>query len=317
MASRILKIGTRGSALALAQAEMVECALAAAYPELELERVIVKTVGDKRTDLRFSEFGAKGEAIVDKGIFTKELEEALAAGDIDIAVHSLKDVPTDLPEGFSIPCVLPRAAIEDVLISRHSGGIEQLPDQARIGTSSVRRIRQLLHFRPDLQPVEIRGNVPTRIRKLLDDQQNLDAILLARAGLERLGILGKNAALEYWILPPEQFLPAASQGAVGIEVHVRSGEEIPALLQAIHCPETGDQITAERAFLAALGAGCTTPIGLCSSLHEDSQQITLLARVFSDDPDTDGANCPAEGQATGLRSNPQQLASDLLSVLFP
>ena len=307
MSSKVLKIGTRGSALALVQAEMVECALAAAHPEVELERVVMKTVGDKRTDLRFSEFGARGEAIVDKGIFTKELEEGLANGAIDIAVHSLKDVPTELAEGFSLPCVLPRAAIEDVLISRHPGSIAELPEQARIGTSSVRRIRQLLHIRADLHPVEIRGNVPTRIRKLLDDQQDLDAVLLARAGLERLGILGDESELHYTILKPEEFLPAAAQGAVGIEIHAASGAAVPELLRAIHCTATGDCVAAERAFLAALGAGCQTPVGLLSSLHDDGEQITLRARVFPDDPHLETVSCPAEGQATASSFSSSQV----------
>lgn len=297
---------------------MVERALATAHPDIELERVVVKTVGDKRTDLRFSEFGAGGEAIIDKGIFTKELEEALMGGKIDMAVHSLKDVPTELADGFSLPCVLPRAAVEDVLISRLPGGgaLDELPEGARIGTGSVRRIRQLLHIRPDLQAVEIRGNVPTRIGKLLDEKQKLDAILLARAGLERLGILGEEAQLTYHILDPDRFLPAAAQGAVGIEIHSGSGEEVPALLRAIHCTDTGDQITTERAFLAALGAGCETPVGLFSALHEDGQQITLRARVFPDDHATAPA-IPAEAEATGLRADPEALVCDLLQILFP
>ncbi len=315
MSREVLRIGTRGSALALVQAEMTGCALAVAHPNLKLERVVVKTIGDKRPDLRFSEFGAGGEGIVDKGIFTKELEEALAEGTVDIAVHSLKDVPTELAEGYSLPCVLPRASIEDVLISHSQGGIDGLPENARIGTSSVRRIRQLLFLRPDLEPVEIRGNVPTRIRKLNQREDDLDAILLARAGLERLGIFGDEAGLDYSILDPVSFLPAAAQGAVGIEIHSRSGNRVTDLLTAIHCQDTGDRVAAERAFLAALGAGCETPVGLFSTLHEDGGQITLHARVFSDG--STSSDPPVEGQSTGLRTAPEALASDLLTLLFP
>ena len=316
----VLRIGTRGSALALVQAEMVESALAAAHPGIGLERVVVKTIGDRRTDLRFSEFGAGGEGIVDKGIFTKELEEALEQGLVDLAVHSLKDVPTELGEGFRIEAVLPRAPIEDVLVARRGaagaeqGGIEGLPERARVGTSSVRRIRLLQHLRPDLRPVEIRGNVPTRVRKLQDESESLDAILLARAGLERLGILGAEPDLEYTVLDPAAFPPAAAQGAVGIEIYERAHPEVAALLKAIHCRDTGDRVTLERAFLAALGAGCQTPVGMVTELLE-GDRISLRARVFPDDPE--GSDPVLEGEVTGPRDASEPLAAELLSKLTP
>jgi len=314
-ASQSLKVGTRGSALALVQAGMTEAALTEAHPNLVLERVVVKTIGDKRTDLRFSEFGAKGEAIVDKGIFTKELEEALADGGVDLAVHSLKDVPTELADGYSIVCVLPRAPIEDVLVSQSPGGIAGLPEGARIGTSSVRRIRQLQQLRPDCVPVEIRGNVPTRIRKAAESEDGLHGVLLARAGLERLGILGADKTLHYEILDPVVFLPAAAQGAVGIEVHSRSGSRVTELLQSIHCTDTGDRVALERAFLAALGAGCETPVGLHTALGSDKKSITICARVFPDDPESQDP--VAEGQITGDRNDPQGCAMALHNQLFP
>jgi len=307
-----LKIGTRGSALALVQAEMTERALTATHPGIELERVVIKTIGDKRTDLRFSEFGVSGEDIVDKGIFTKELEEALAAGTIDLAVHSLKDVPTELADGYRISTVLPRAPIEDVLISKTANGIEGLPANALVGTSSVRRIRQLQQVRPDIEAVEIRGNVPTRIRKLLEGEDHLDAIMLAHAGLVRLGIFDAEADLHYHILDPRVFLPAASQGAVGIEVHQRSGAEVPELLQAIHCTDTGDRVIAERAFLDVLKAGCDTPVGVVSELH-DNGEITLHARLFPDDPNS--PDPVVEGQVRGPRNQPEQVATTLLNEL--
>ncbi|MFV1993883.1 MAG: hydroxymethylbilane synthase, partial [Verrucomicrobiales bacterium] len=224
-----LVLGTRGSALALAQAAMTRIALEEALG-LAVEQRIIKTVGDQRQDLKLSEFSTPApgqEAILDKGIFTKELESALREGEIDAAVHSLKDVPTELEADFEIAGVLPRAAVEDVLLSRCYDGIEELPRGARVATSSVRRRRLLEHLRPDLEVVEIRGNVGTRLRKLVE-QEELDGILLARAGLERLGHAGledgvleaQGVRLRARILGCEEFLPAAGQGIVGIEIRV-------------------------------------------------------------------------------------------------
>ena len=188
-----------------------------------MTKKIITTIGDKRTDLRFSEFTEGGR--LDKGIFTKELEVALAAGEIDAAVHSLKDVPTELDSAFCIAATLPRAPIEDVLVSRDGFDLKTLPAGARIGTSSVRRIRQLRWLRPDVACVEIRGNVPTRVKKLIAPS-DLDGVLLARAGLERLGLLERRRSRSRIdgtrrfapaILSCAEFLPAAGQGAIGIE----------------------------------------------------------------------------------------------------
>jgi hydroxymethylbilane synthase len=172
-------LGTRGSELALTQTNMVTAELQNAHPQLRIERQIIQTSGDKRQDLRFSEFSDVAQ--VDKGIFIKELEIALENSQIDAAVHSLKDVPSDLAAGFTIAAVLPRAAIEDVLVTRDPCTLETLPQGARVGTSSVRRAAQLKFLRPDLEIVEIRGNVPTRVKKVLGENA-LDAVLLAAAG---------------------------------------------------------------------------------------------------------------------------------------
>ena len=200
---------------------MVENALRAAHPDLQVERVVIATTGDKRPDLRFSEF-TTGDRL-DKGIFTKELEIALESGAIDIAVHSLKDVPTVLDPQFGIAAVLPRAPIEDVLITREGWTIQTLPSGAKIGTSSVRRIRQLLWMRPDVSCVEIRGNVPTRVRKLIAPSE-LDGILLAKAGLSVSACSWKSdrhrhrwQTLPAAILPSEKISPRRGQGAVALK----------------------------------------------------------------------------------------------------
>src|SRR5687767_3200112 len=182
-----LILGTRGSELALTQTEMVKAALAAAWPELRVRHEVIKTSGDLRPDLKLVEFSRGDQPVLDKGIFTRELEQALQAGTIHAAVHSLKDVPTLLEPGFRIAAVLPRAPVEDVLISKIPGGLTALPEGSVVATSSVRRARQLRWLRPGLAVADIRGNVGTRIRKVADDRSTA-ALLLARAGLVRLGL---------------------------------------------------------------------------------------------------------------------------------
>ncbi|TLD70405.1 hydroxymethylbilane synthase [Phragmitibacter flavus] len=327
MTPHTLRLGTRGSELALKQAEMVEATLRAAHPELHVERVVIATTGDKRPDLRFKEF-TDGDRL-DKGIFTKELEFALHDGSIDIAVHSLKDVPTVLDEAFLIAAVLERAPIEDVLISRDGYTLETLPPGAKIGTSSVRRIRQIHWLRPDVECVEIRGNVPTRIKKL-QLPSDLDAILLAKAGLVRLGLLSSDTGLQpvgetdilsvpsdstpptsalispqsladnisasptdkmsvslpdfpitfpAAILPCGKFLPAAGQGAIGIEARKTDSVTLAYLAAINHAP-TFARISTEREFLHLLHAGCQTPIGAHTEIIEDT--LTFTAWVFDE-----------------------------------
>lgn len=296
-----LKIGTRGSELALVQATATESALAAMFPELPLERVIIKTTGDRRTDVSLADV-AKVEGVFDKGVFIKELELALDDGSIDIAVHSLKDLPTVLDERFALAAVLERAPVRDVLITRDGGGFDSLPAGARVGTSSVRRARQVKFLRPDLVVVDLRGNVPTRLQKLASGESH-DAILLAEAGLVRLGYLtaAPNGdtpepvldmpGLFAQRLDQTVFFPAAGQGAVGLEI--RAGDSRSRVYaESVGHAETWLRVTAEREFLRLLDAGCHTPVGVFSSLVDGG--LYLQARVF---PEGEGA--PRVGEAFG------------------
>ncbi len=307
-------LGTRGSELALTQTKMVTAELQTAHPHLHIERQIIQTSGDKRQDLRFSEFN--DVAHVDKGIFIKELEIALANGQIDAAVHSLKDVPSDLAAGFTIAAVLPRAAIEDVLVTAQPFTLETLPQGARVGTSSVRRAAQLKFLRPDVEIVEIRGNVPTRVKKVLGENA-LDAVLLAAAGLLRLGLLNANLSrihiaeqtLHALVLDPCKFLPAAGQGAIAIEC--RAGDE--AAVQAVRSlnhAETEARVTAEREFLKILGAGCQTPVGAHTWIKD--RQLYMAVRVFNE---ADLSRPPIEREADRPLHEAKQLAADLAARL--
>lgn len=305
MSNRPLILGTRGSELALTQTEMVTAALQAAHPGLVIERKIIQTSGDKRQDLRFSEFA--GVAQVDKGIFIKELEIALEKGEIDAAVHSLKDVPSDLAAGFQIAAVLERAPIEDVLITRESLTLETLPKGARVGTSSVRRAAQLKWLRPDVEIVEIRGNVPTRVKKVLGEQA-LDAVLLAAAGLIRLGLLKDGLiqidghTLHGLTLDPVAFLPAAGQGAIAIECR-SNDDSTRTVLRALNHDDTEVRVTAEREYLKLLGAGCQTPVGAHTWISGD--QLHMSVRVFDE---ADLSAKPRELEMNGQASDPRALA---------
>lgn len=303
-----ITLGTRGSELALAQAELTESALAAAWPTLRVARAIIKTTGDLRPDLKLSEFN-RGPAPVDKGIFTKELEQALQEGRIDFAVHSLKDVPTELAPGFRIAAVLPRAPVEDVLVAKSPGGLASLPAGGVVATSSVRRARQLKLLRPDLIVEDIRGNVPTRLRKLAENS-TLSAILLARAGLQRLGLHAPELAFEGSLLfqetlSPGKFLPAASQGAVAFETYGENAA-IQEILTAVNHGETFLRITAERHFLHLLKAGCQTPVGLHSEIRGSLLHLNTI--VFSEQ---DPHASPIRAEASGSLGEPQAVAAEL------
>jgi hydroxymethylbilane synthase len=315
-----LRIGTRGSALALVQADATEALLKQAFPDITIERVIIRTTGDRRTDVALAEV-AKAEGVFDKGVFIKELEQALDEGTIDIAVHSLKDLPTVLESRFLLASVLERAPIRDVLVTRSPGGFDSLPAGARVGTSSVRRARQVKFLRPDLAVTDLRGNVPTRLEKIASGE-NHEAILLAEAGLVRLGYLSEPW-LEHPVpvrhgdilspqsikgfphlfatrLPEHEFYPAAGQGAIGLEV--RANDEASRLFaEAIGHQETWLRITAEREFLRLLDAGCHTPVGVYSSL--ENGMLTLKARVF---PEHEGL--PLTGEASGANAIETALA---------
>ena len=309
-----LIVGTRGSALALVQADMTEKLLAEKFPEKEIIRKVITTTGDRRTDVALSQV-AKVEGVLDKGVVTKELELALEAGEIDLAVHSLKDVPTVLPEGFEICSVLERAPVNDVLITKEKGGLNALKQGATVATSSVRRQKMLQWMRPDIKIVDIRGNVPTRLRKLAESEE-LDAIILAEAGLVRLGYdaLGEmqteTGSVYGELIDPEKFLPAAGQGCVGIEV--RKGDEatIACMKEICHEP-TFQRISAEREFLRLLDGGCHTPVGVATQLFGD--KLIMEGIVFPEG--VDAAGDPFESEASGDACDPFKVAADLFAGL--
>ncbi|MDB5490254.1 MAG: Porphobilinogen deaminase [Micavibrio sp.] len=266
-----IRIGTRGSKLALVQTGMVEAALKAAHPELEVEIKIILTSGDwkpEQGETRLSE--VRGG----KGLFAHEIERAILANEVDCGVHSLKDMPSFLPEGLSIHHTLKRADCRDAFLSNGPKRIEDLPQGAVVGTSSLRRQAMILAMRPDLKIVPLRGNVPTRIEKLRSKQ--VDAAVLAYAGLQRLGLEHEIAS----ILEPEVMLPAASQGIVGIEIR-ENDFETSRLLDSIHDWEAGIVAAAERSALATLDGSCHTPIGAHAVFKDDS--ITLKVLVASGD----------------------------------
>lgn len=250
-----LRIGSRGSQLALWQSNHIACLLRGLGHSVEIE--IIKTTGDRLQEIAFAQ-------VESKGMFTKEIEEALAEGRVDLAVHSLKDLPTELPEPFVLAATPARVDPRDVFVSVRFHGLAELPRGARVGTSSQRRRAQLKALRPDIVAVEFRGNVDTRLRKLAEGQ--VEAILLAAAGLDRL-------EKTEWVrerLEPTEFCPAAGQGALGIETRKNDAATIAAV-RFLDDEATRYAVTAERAALAALGGGCQVPIGIhCRSGSEES-----------------------------------------------
>ncbi|WP_200840729.1 hydroxymethylbilane synthase [Geminicoccus flavidas] len=261
-----LNIGTRGSPLALAQAEIVRAALFQAWPELAIEDAVtikvIKTTGDKIQDRTLAELGGKG-------LFTKEIEEALYAKEIDLAVHSMKDMPTVLPDGLAILAVLPRADVRDLLIGPY-GGLASIPPDAVVGTASLRRQAQLLAHRPDLQVVPLRGNVQTRLAKLA--RGDVAATFLAKAGLDRMGMHDVPSVA----LGPDVMLPAVAQGAIGIEARL-DDRRVAELLASLDDPLTHACIRAERAMLQVLDGSCRTPIaGLARHLTDGRLRLDGL-----------------------------------------
>ena len=280
------KIGTRGSLLALWQAHEVRRCLMAAFllPIEAFEIAVIKVTGDQIQDKALKDFGGKG-------LFTREIEEALLAGTIDIAVHSMKDMPTLQPEGLILDCYLPREDVRDGFVSPHVAGLLDLPQGAVVGSSSLRRRAQVAHRRPDLKLIEFRGNVQTRLKKLQEGVAF--ATFLAMAGLNRLGM--PEAARPVAV---DDMLPAVAQGAIGVERR-RADPLAEAMLTAIHHTQTGQQLTAERAFLARLDGSCTTPIAGLAQLEGDALWLRgeLLrpdgSKVIAGDirgPVADGAN---------------------------
>ena len=245
-----LRIGSRGSQLALWQANHIAVLLRAQQHEVEIE--VIKTSGDRLQEVTFGQAGAISGS---KGLFTKEIEEALANGRVDLAVHSLKDLPTDLPEPFALAAIPARVDARDVFVSVKHVSLAALPKRARVGTSSLRRRAQVVALKPDVEAIEFRGNVDTRLRKLGEEQ--VEAILLAAAGLDRMGKTD-------WVkerFEPSEFCPAAGQGALAIETRKDDAETIAAVSFLDHA-ETRFAVTAERSALAALGGGCQVPIGV-------------------------------------------------------
>ncbi len=259
-----IRIATRRSPLALWQAEYVKSALERAHPGLQVELVKMVTQGDKILDTPLAKVGGKG-------LFVKELEQGMLRGDADIAVHSMKDVPVDFPEGLHLAVICPREDPRDAFVSNHFPSFDSLPEGARVGTSSLRRQCQLRRRRPDLQILDLRGNVNTRLQKL--DEGHYDAIILAAAGLIRLGF---RERIREW-LPPEVSLPAIGQGAVGIECRIDDGR-IHELLAPLDDETTRIRVTAERALNSRLGGGCQVPIAGYAELEEDGR-LRLRGRV--------------------------------------
>jgi len=292
-----IRIGTRGSPLALAQAEEVRRLLEAAHGPFHSVSVrVIATAGDRIQDRPLAEAGGN------KGFFTKEIEEALMAGEIDLAVHSLKDMPTALPAGLVLACVLPREDARDAFISNTARSLADLPPGLTVATSSLRRQAQLRRLRPDIKVRPIRGNVETRLRKL--EAGVADATILAMAGLKRLGLADKATAP----IPVEVMLPAVAQGAIGIEI--RAEDRIAELLAPLDHPPTALATAAERAFLARLDGSCRTPI---AGLAEPAGRDELLFRGMILTPD---GRQVVETRRSGSLGDAVRLAEDAADELL-
>lgn len=292
--NRHIRIGTRGSLLALAQARFLESWLRQQHPGCTVELEIIKTLGDRFVDRPLSTLGGKG-------VFVKEIEEALASGRIDCAVHSMKDVPSDLAPGLVIAAIPPREVVHDVLLSRAGHDLGSLPAGARIGTSSLRRMALLRAQRRDLQILPLRGNVDTRLRKL--DAGELDGIVLAAAGLRRLEIARSGCVA----LPVSTLLPAIGQGALAIETR---DDATRALFRALDHRPTADAVHAERAFLRRVGGSCRTPLAAYAIADGDTLKLeALIAAVDGSEIVRGERHGPAShGEAMG-----QSLADELLA----
>lgn len=302
MSDHVIRIGTRGSPLALAQAHEVAGRLATAHGVAveRFEIVVIRTSGDRIQDRPLSEAGGKG-------LFTKEIEEALLDGRIDLAVHSMKDMPTLLPDGLEIVSLLPRADVRDAFISLRWPTLAALPAGARIGTSSLRRSAQIRRFRPDLIIVPLRGNVQTRLRKLAEGEA--DATLLAVAGLDRLGMADRITAP----ISVDDMLPAVAQGAIGIEI--RSNDNAArTLVTAIDDTPTARTVCAERAFLARLEGSCRTPIAALAEL--DGASLHLRGEILTPDGRTVHSGTRTIDAANAI-SAAIDLADELLAAAGP
>ena len=288
-----LVIGSRGSHLALWQTNFVKTNLENLFPDISFEISIIRTTGDEQVASALSKIG-------DKGLFTRQIEAGLLSGEIDLAVHSLKDLQTEQPEGLRIGAICEREVPNDALVSKNGASIEDLPRNAKVATGSLRRRSQLLHHRPDLEIAEIRGNVPTRLKKF--DESDLDGVVLAFAGLKRLGFESRISQ----ILPFNIMLPAVGQGAVAVEVRESDVDVLDVVGQLDHAP-TRVCVTAERAFLRTLEGGCQVPIGAYAFI--EGGQIVLEGVVGS----LDGSIIFRE-KVTG--SNAETLGIELAEILI-
>lgn len=288
-----IRIGTRGSALALAQSNWVKSQLEH-YLKTEVELRIIKTSGDRFVDTPIQNLG-------NKGAFTKEIEDALLAGEIDLAVHSMKDLPTELPRGLAIAAMPKREDPRDVLVTRERNGLADLPPGTSVGTGSLRRKAQLLHHRADLSVVPIRGNVDTRVRKL--DEGRVDALVMAAAGLKRIGRADRISEF----LADEICVSAVAQGALGLES--RQDDALRERLAFLHDPVTSAEIAAERAMLDRLGGGCHVPIGARATVT--GRELKIIGVVASVD-----GNRLCRGEATGAADQATELGDRLATELL-
>jgi len=299
--NRKIVLGARGSELARAQSRLVENAIQGAHPDVTIETKIIATQGDKArvVDPRAGR----------KGVFTAEIERALLAGEVDVAVHSAKDLPSETSPAAEIAAVLSRAPMEDVLVSKHLGGLASLPEGATVATGSVRRKHQMLWKRAALDVVDLRGNVPTRLRKLAENQW--DAIVLARAGLERLGLSPSGAEISFEgrqffleILPCATFLPAGGQGIIALQVRI-DDQSTKALVAVVNDRETLLCLQAEREFLRGLQGDCNCPVGVLAKI--DNGKMKMRAQVFLGESAT-----PREAEVEGVCDEGGKLAGELL-----
>jgi hydroxymethylbilane synthase len=310
--SRKIILGSRGSELARAQTELVATELQHAWPGLEIKTEIIKTRGDEGSPKAFEPIDPRAGR---KGLFTAEIERVLAAGGIDIAVHSAKDLPSDEAPGLEVGGALPRAALNDVLIPKIPGGLAALRSNAIVATGSVRRQFQLRWKHPEIQIVDLRGNVPTRLRKL--NASPWDAIVLARAGIERLGydLSGgsfsfEGALFHAEILPVDEFLPAGGQGVIALQLRSDDGGT-KAIVDRISHAETLQCLRAERDFLRRLQGDCQSPVGVLATI--EGHEMTLRAQVFEE-----GNETPKTGNVRlSLRTQePEKIAEALYCLMY-
>jgi hydroxymethylbilane synthase len=295
MTPKELRIGTRGSQLALYQANWVKEKLVQTHPPLKVTLITIKTTGDKIQDAPLAKIGGKG-------LFVKEIEEALIQGRIDLAVHSIKDVPTELPESLHLSAITKREDPRDVFISKDGTLLKDLPQRAKIGTSSLRRQAQLLHFRGDLELIPLRGNLDTRLKKL--ERMNLDGIVLAMAGVKRLGFEARITE----VFPIEISLPAIGQGALGIETR-KEDKGVEERIHFLNDPESAIAISAERSFLKRLGGGCQVPIAAFAKIVDSNLRIDGLVGT------TDGKRL-VKHHLEGPAEEAESLGNELAEILL-